>query len=84
MPQSNANKTVAPRRGVRPTTDRELNVMTTKELTALEEQIGSEQVLIKKYHTLCEQCTDPTIRTKLESIAAKHRQHFDTLMGHLN
>lgn len=58
--------------------------LTSKELTALEDQLGYEQVLVKKYRTLAEQCSDQNIRTQLEGIAAKHREHFDKLKTYLN
>ncbi len=58
--------------------------MTTKELTALEEQLGSEQVLIKKYRTMASQCTEPSIQQQLEKISQTHQKHFNTLMGYLN
>ena len=57
--------------------------LTTKELTALEDQLGYEQVLVKKYRTMAGTCTDPAIKSKLESITAKHQQHMDTLIGYL-
>ncbi len=57
--------------------------LTTKELTAIEDQLGIEQVLIKKYNTMAGQCTDATIKTKLTSIASRHQQHYNTLMGYL-
>lgn len=57
--------------------------MTTKELTALEEQLGEEQVVVKKYRTMASQCSDPAIRSKCEEIANRHQRHFDTLMCHL-
>ncbi len=57
--------------------------LTTKELTALEEQLGSEQVLIKKYRTMANQCTDAGIKSHLETIAGRHQQHYDTLVNHL-
>ena len=57
--------------------------MTTKELMALQDQIADEQVITKKYRTMARQCSDPTIRQKLESIASQHQRHFDTLMSHL-
>lgn len=57
--------------------------LTTKELTALEEQLNSEQVLIKKYNTMAGQCTDPAIKSKLESIAVKHQQHYNKLVNYL-
>ncbi len=57
--------------------------LTTKELTALEEQLQSEQVLIKKYRTMATQCADPALKTKCESIASRHQQHYDKLISHL-
>ena len=57
--------------------------MTTKELTALQEQLGEEQVITKKYRTMAKQCNDPAIRQKLETIASQHQRHFDTLLSHL-
>ena len=57
--------------------------MTTKELMALQDQIGEEQVITKKYRTMAKQCSDPAIRQKLETISAQHQRHFDTLMSFL-
>ena len=57
--------------------------MTTKELMALEDQLGTEQVVIKKYRTMASQCTEPAIRQKLESFTQEHQKHFDTLMTYL-
>jgi rubrerythrin len=57
--------------------------MTTKELTALQEQLGEEQVITKKYRTMAKQCSDPAIRQRLETIASQHQRHFETLMSHL-
>ncbi|GHU96465.1 hypothetical protein FACS1894208_11100 [Clostridia bacterium] len=58
--------------------------LTTKELTALEDQLGIEQTLIKKYGAMATQCTDPALQTKLASIAGRHKKHYTTLVGHLN
>ena len=57
--------------------------LTTKELTALEDQLGYEQVLIKKYNTMAAQCTDTTISSRLQAIAGRHQQHYDKLVGFL-
>lgn len=58
--------------------------ITSKELTALEDQLDYEQVLVKKCDTYAAQCTDPQLRTKCEQMAARHRDHFNRLMTHLN
>lgn len=58
--------------------------LTAKELTAIEDQLGVEQNLVKKYKMYAQQSQDAQLKTKCEEIAAKHQCHFDTLMGHLN
>ena len=58
--------------------------LTSKELTALEDQLTMEQSLIKKYKLYAQQCGDPQIRTKCEQIAAKHQNHYTRLMNQLN
>ena len=58
--------------------------LTSKELTALEDQLTMEQALIKKYKMYAQQCSDPQIRTKCEQIAAKHQSHYTRLLGQLN
>ncbi len=58
--------------------------LTTKELTALEDQIGQEQTLVKKYQAMAEMSTDPAIKKSLTKFAGQHQQHCDTLMSFLN
>lgn len=57
--------------------------LTSKELTALEEQIGSEQVLVKKYEAMASMCNDTKIQQDLNSFASKHRAHYNTLITFL-
>ncbi|MCI8622649.1 MAG: spore coat protein [Provencibacterium sp.] len=58
--------------------------LTTKELSAIEDQLAVEQTLIKKYQLYSQSSTDPQIKSKCEQIAAKHQNHFDRLMNQLN
>ena len=58
--------------------------LTTKELTALEDQIGMEKMLIKKYQAMADLCTDMKLQECLTKISQKHQQHSDTLMSFLN
>jgi len=58
-------------------------MLTSKELTALEDQLGGEDVLVKKYKTLASQCTDTAIKSRLEAIAEKHQCHYDRLTTYL-
>ncbi|MDR1735380.1 MAG: spore coat protein [Oscillospiraceae bacterium] len=57
--------------------------LTTKELTALDESLNQEQVIIKKYHTMAGQCGDTKLKSQLESIATRHQKHYNTLISHL-
>lgn len=57
--------------------------ITTKELTAIEDQLNSEQTLVKKYKMYAQQCTDPQLKTKCEQAAARHQQHFSCLLKQL-
>ena len=58
--------------------------LTSKELTALEDQIGCEATLVKKYEAMACPCPDDRIRQDLQTIAGKHRAHFNTLVTVLN
>lgn len=55
-----------------------------KEINALEEELGAEQLLIKKFKFMAQSTTDPQIKTKCEQIAAKHQNHYDRLLSKLN
>ena len=58
--------------------------MTAKELSAIEDQLGMESNMIKKYRLYAQSCQDQEIRTKCEEIASRHQSHFNTLMEHLS
>ncbi len=58
--------------------------LTSKELAAIEDQLGAEQILIKKATLYAQTSTDPQLKTKCEQIAAKHQNHFNRLMNTLN
>jgi len=53
--------------------------LTCKELTALDETLGSEQNLVKKYKAMASLCNDPKIRQDLENMANMHQQHANQL-----
>lgn len=58
--------------------------LTSKELSAIEDQLSMEELLVKKYKSIASMTTDQQIKSKCEQIASKHQEHFNTLMGHLN
>lgn len=58
--------------------------LTTKELSAIEDQLSVEQNLVKKYKMYAQQSTDPQLKTKCEQVAAQHQAHYSRLLSHLN
>ena len=58
--------------------------LTSKELTAIGDQLGIEENLIKKYKMYAQSSSDAQIKQKCTEIADKHQNHYNTLMGHLN
>ena len=58
--------------------------LTTKELSALDDQIRHEQVLVKKYRAMACLCAETKVQSDLNAFADKHQQHLNTLMGFLN
>ncbi len=57
--------------------------LTEKEVSALGDLLGSEELLVKKFNMLAEITTDQEIRSKLQSIANKHQEHFNKLYSQL-
>jgi len=57
--------------------------LTSKELTALEEQLTMEQNVISKYKMYAQTSVDSVIRDKCQCIADKHQRHYDTLISQL-
>lgn len=57
--------------------------LTSKELSALEDQLGQEMTLIRKYRAMSCLCTDPKLGQELSGYAQKHKQHYDTLVSFL-
>lgn len=51
--------------------------LTSKELSALEDELGAELLLVKKYKSYASLTADPQIKTQYEQIAGKHQNHFD-------
>lgn len=57
--------------------------ISSKELTAISDQLGVEQNLIKKYKMYAQASSDPQIKGKCSDIANKHQSHYDKLLSHL-
>jgi len=57
--------------------------LTSKELTALEDQLTMEQNIISKYKMYSDTAVDSTIKDKCDCIANKHQQHYNILVSQL-
>ncbi len=55
--------------------------LTTKELTAVEEQLGQEQILIQKFKMYAQMTQDQQLKACCEQIAAKHEIHKSKLLN---
>jgi hypothetical protein len=58
--------------------------ITEKELTAIEDELASEQTLITKLKAYSQMCSDQDLKQKCDCIAQKHQAHFDRLMSFLS
>ena len=57
--------------------------LTSKELSAIEDQLGVEQTLVKKFALYAQMTTDPQLKTQFEQNSAKHQNHYDRLLQQL-
>jgi len=58
--------------------------LTTKELSALEDQLAMEQNVINKFRMYAQTSIESEMKNKWECFADKHQQHYDTLITHLS
>ncbi|MBO5935555.1 MAG: spore coat protein [Clostridia bacterium] len=58
--------------------------ITSKELSAIEDQLNYEQLLIKKYKSYASMCQDAALKTTCEQLAAQHKNHYNTIMSYIN
>lgn len=57
--------------------------LTTKELAALEDQLGFEKMLCCKYHDAAQNTTETELKTCYTQHANEHKQNYETLLGFL-
>ena len=57
--------------------------LTAKELAAIEDQLGVEQTLIKKFTMYAHMASDPQLRTQFENNSARHQTHYNRLLAQL-
>lgn len=61
-----------------------MSSLTSKELSGIVDQLGQEELLVKKYKMYAQMTTDPQLETKCEQIAAKHQTHYVKLLNQLS
>lgn len=61
-----------------------MNQLSAKELSALQDLLGGEELLIKKFQMLAEHSQDPEIKEQFTEISAKHQTHFNSLYAQLH
>ena len=57
--------------------------LTTKELSALSDQLDFERVLHCKYLSAAQDSQDQELKNKFQSCASLHLENYNTLLGHL-
>lgn len=57
--------------------------LTTKELSALSDQLDFEKVLHCKYLSALQESQDQELKTRFQACADQHLQNYTTLLNHL-
>lgn len=57
--------------------------LTSKELSALEDQLGFEKVLCSKYQAAGQETGEADLKTKFQQCANQHKQNYTSLMTYL-
>jgi len=57
--------------------------LTTKELSALEDQLGFECVMTCKYKQAAQESTESDLQSIYQRFATQHKQNYDTLLKYL-
>lgn len=60
-----------------------MSQLSEKELSAINELLCEEELLVKKFNMLAQQTKDPGIQKEFETIAKKHQGHFNMLFDQL-
>lgn len=60
-----------------------MSQLSEKELSALNDLLTGEELLIKKFQMLAEQTEDQEISAKFSEISNKHQSHFNSLYAQL-
>lgn len=58
--------------------------LTEKELSAIEDQLSGEKLLVTKFKAYSQMCSDSEIKQKCDTIASQHQAHYNKLLSFLN
>ena len=61
-----------------------MNQLSAKELSALNDLLSEEELLIKKFKMLASQTQDAQLKQEFTEISNKHQGHFNSLYSQLN
>jgi hypothetical protein len=62
----------------------DMSQLSEKELSALNDCLSEEELLVKKFQMLAGHATDANVRSEMEAISQRHQAHFNKLYDHLN
>ena len=57
--------------------------LSEKELSSIQDILNQEDLLIKKFKNLSNQCEDEEIKDKLMSISDRHQKYYDSVYAEL-
>jgi rubrerythrin len=57
--------------------------LSARELSALEDQLRQEQLMVKTFKSMAEMTSDPQLKAKYEQIASRHQGHYSRLFEYL-
>ncbi len=61
-----------------------MSQLSEKELSALNDLLSEEELLVKKFQMLASHATDTTVKNEMEDISQRHQSHFNKLYNHLS
>lgn len=61
-----------------------MSQLSEKELSALNDLLSEEELLVKKFQMLASHATDANVKNEMEEISQKHQSHFNKLYNHLS
>lgn len=60
-----------------------MSQLSEKELSALNDLLSEEELLVKKFQMLADHSNDTNVKNQMENIADRHQNHFNKLYEYL-